>query len=100
MALRKGDRPGRIVYVFYQRVERAASSRRMPLTPILGAAMAHELGHALLPSGSHSASGLMRAVWTDVDFRNASSGFLTFNRQQGQLIAERLSGEQPLPAKN
>ena len=38
---------------------------------ILGHAAAHEIGHLLLGSNSHSPFGLMRARWSGQDLQNA-----------------------------
>ena len=41
---------------------------RIPLL-LLGAAMAHEIVHMLLPVGSHAESGLMRPQWSTEDLK-------------------------------
>jgi hypothetical protein len=56
----------------------------------LAHAMAHEIGHLLLPYG-HSATGLMRADWEGKDLRRAVQGQLKFTPQQAELIRTRLS---------
>ena len=53
-------------------------------------AMAHEMGHLLLPHGAHSVAGLMRAEWDRAQVRNAATGLLTFTPDQASLIRERL----------
>jgi hypothetical protein len=90
---------GRMAYVFYDRVERVARThlhtRRRTGTYdfddviVLGHAMAHEIGHLLLPYG-HSATGLMRAKWDDADLRRAVHGQLNFTAQQAESIRTRL----------
>jgi hypothetical protein len=92
---------GRMAYVFYNRVERIA---RTYLTPsrgrakrnsdidnviVLAHAMAHEIGHLLLPHG-HSATGLMRADWDGQDLHLAVRGQLRFTAVEAQLIRSRL----------
>jgi hypothetical protein len=67
---------GRMAYIFYDRVERVAQTHlntsREPGTDdmyaviVLAHAMAHEMGHLLLPYG-HSPTGLMRAEWDAKD---------------------------------
>lgn len=49
--------------VFYRRVEEAAKKARVSNFQILGVAMAHEIGHLLLGSNSHSRIGIMRPHW-------------------------------------
>jgi hypothetical protein len=80
---------GGLAYVFYDRVEGTALSSGVSIARLLGHAIAHEMGHMLLPSG-HSVNGLMRAAWDAVDFRLASQGCLHFTNQQGELILARL----------
>ncbi|HWW86149.1 MAG TPA: hypothetical protein VNZ26_21280 [Vicinamibacterales bacterium] len=56
----------------------------------MGRALAHELGHYLLASKTHSAKGLMRAVYTAAElFGPARLGF-TIDTAQRQEIADRL----------
>jgi len=90
---------GRMAYVFYDRVERTAQTylnvTREPGTDdmytviVLAHAMAHEVGHLLLPYG-HSPTGLMRAEWEAQDLRLAVNRQLNFTSEQGELMRERL----------
>jgi hypothetical protein len=90
---------GRMAYVFYDRVERVArthlhTGRRtgtydLDDIVVLAHAMAHEIGHLLLPYG-HSATGLMRANWDDADLRRALRRQLNFTAQQAESIRARL----------
>jgi hypothetical protein len=90
---------GRMAYVFYDRVERTAQTylnvTREPGTDdmytviVLAHAMAHEVGHLLLPYG-HSLTGLMRAEWEAQDLRLAVNRQLNFTSEQGELMRERL----------
>ena len=90
---------GRVAYVFYNRVERIARTRLNMSRQVerddlynlimLAHAMAHEIGHLLLPYG-HSATGLMRAEWDAKDMRLALDGRLNFTSEQAELIRGRL----------
>jgi hypothetical protein len=90
---------GQIAYVFYDRVESIAraylnraqinGSSEIDTVIVLAHAMAHEIGHLLLPHG-HSESGLMRADWNGSDLRNAVDGDLNFTPEQATLIRSRL----------
>ena len=90
---------GRMAYVFYDRVERVArtylhTGRRTGTydfdnVVVLAHAMAHEIGHLLLPYG-HSATGLMRAEWDEADLRRALRRQLNFTAQQAESIRTRL----------
>jgi hypothetical protein len=56
---------------------------------VLAMAIAHEVGHLLLPAG-HSNAGVMRADWDVQDFVLAVRGMLLFNARQGELMRARL----------
>jgi hypothetical protein len=91
---------GRMAYVFYNRVERIArtylnASRRRAMDDIdtvivLAHAIAHEVGHLLLPYG-HSATGLMRAGWNGQDLQLAVRGQLKFTPEEAELFRTRLT---------
>jgi hypothetical protein len=88
-----------MAYIFYDRVERVAQTHlnasREPGTDdmyaviVLAHAMAHEMGHLLLPYG-HSSTGLMRADWNAKDLRLAEDGRLNFTSEQAELIRGQL----------
>ena len=84
-------RPQQDVYatVFYSRVATAATDFGVDTYEILGCAMAHEVGHLLLGSQSHTTRGLMRAQWSRDDFLDAARRSLRFSRREGvQLQAQ------------
>ena len=74
------------VYVFYRRVEAEARRHTVSLALLLSCALAHELGHVLMPDRGHSAEGLMRACWKRDDFQNADRGQLRFNPEQAAVM--------------
>ena len=84
-----------VAYVFYRQVEAQARQYDVSLAMILASAIAHEVGHLLLPDGRHSPDGLMRACWTRGDFQRAEQGQLLFSSEQAALIRAR-TGLQPL----
>ena len=61
-------------------------------TSILALAMAHEIGHLLLPPPSHSTSGIKRPLWDGDDIRHAVLGQLTFTSAQSSLIRKKVVG--------
>jgi hypothetical protein len=95
---------GQIAYVFYDRVQSIAraylsrtqinGSSEIDTVIVLAHAMAHEIGHLLLPHG-HSETGLMRADWNGTDLRNAADGDLNFTPEQAALIRGRLLPQTP-----
>ena len=55
--------------VYVDRVESVARGAGIDARRVLGLAMAHEIGHVLLNSNTHSAAGLMRADWSRTELR-------------------------------
>jgi len=80
-------------YVFWRRVERASLTFTASLDQLLAVAIAHELGHMLLPDGSHAEGGLMRAPWDAGHFRAASAGLLAFSSVSAALIHREMAKE-------
>ncbi len=83
---------GRFAYVFYDRIRDVGQRSRYPAVTahILGAVIAHELGHLLLPYG-HSPIGLMRGDWGEQELQGTNFTWLRFTRAQGDLIRHRLA---------
>lgn len=82
---------GRRAYVFYDRIQSYARENRLAVSQVLGHVIAHEIGHLLLPFGSHSSSGLMRGSWTPVDLRPTTRGGMAFTADQAGLIRAQLA---------
>ena len=78
-----------VAYIFYRQVEAQARQYDVSLGLILASAIAHEVGHLLLPDGRHAPDGLMRACWTRDDFYRAEQGQLLFSTEQAALIRAR-----------
>ena len=64
--------------VFYRKVIETARSEECDPGLMLGATMAHEIGHLLLGSNAHSDRGVMRARVKREDVMQASRGELRF----------------------
>ncbi|MGA8596749.1 MAG: hypothetical protein WB676_18725 [Bryobacteraceae bacterium] len=81
-------RQGTHVTVFYDRIEQlSVSSASMPTAgTILGAAMAHEIGHVLLGSNEHSRTGIMKACWGQLEFRCLATKGLHFTADNREVI--------------
>jgi len=75
---------------FYEPVIKLESTSGVLAAVILGDAMAHELGHLLLGTNSHSESGLMRARWDQGNLAKAQKGTLSFSPVQALEIRRRL----------
>jgi hypothetical protein len=81
--------------LFHEPIRQLQEETHVSPSVILGHAMAHELGHLLLGTNSHSSSGLMRAHWTDEDLAKASKGNLRFSQEQSLSITNRLARRTP-----
>jgi hypothetical protein len=75
-----------MAYAFYSRIQDFSEIHRVEVGPILGGVIAHELGHLLLPYGSHSGSGLMSSSWDKELALRAAKGQLTFSEPESALI--------------
>jgi len=87
-------RRGRVAYILAYRVDDVAQAHGMDRAALLGAAMAHEVGHLLLSINAHSKTGIMRADWNEEDFRRASVKQLFFTAEQGTQIRSRMATAQ------
>ena len=74
-------------YVIWPRVQRLAQRASVRLDSLLAVAIAHEMGHMVLPNGSHAKRGVMRETWDANDLRSASAGLLRFSRESAVMIA-------------
>jgi hypothetical protein len=85
--------------VFYGRVEQLARGGTASVPVILGHAVAHEIGHLLLGSNSHSPLGLMRARWSRLDLQNACAGALVFGKHEAASIRDQVNryNQPPVP---
>ena len=90
MALPYADSGVRIV-VFYDRVEPLLGGHHAPQATVLGYVLAHEIAHVLQGIARHSETGIMRARWTDNDFKQMGIKVLMFTPEDVQLIRQRLA---------
>ena len=101
MANRSGDEDsvvgraaagGRTVKVLYHRLEDIRGGRSAQTAFLLGNVIAHEIGHLLLPRGSHSHVGLMVP---EMNISVATSRPLFFTLEQIDLIRSALTPAAP-----
>lgn len=78
--------PSRASVLFHRALE-LAKSRGVLLAAILGATMAHEIGHLLLKQGAHSAGGIMRAQWGAQELQSITHGRLGFTADEASRLA-------------
>ena len=87
----KGEGFGSNLSIFYHRVDELAESRQASRSLLLGHFIAHEIGHLLLGSSSHSRSGLMRVPWNRGQLERASLGTLRFTTKQAARMRVQVS---------
>jgi hypothetical protein len=80
----------RIANVFWNRVEEHAQRLNVSTPRFLAHTVAHELGHLLLGSNSHSPTGIMTARWDAPSVTRICQEGLYFNRQQSELIRSEM----------
>jgi hypothetical protein len=83
-----------VAYVFLDRVREFAERGHVDAWIVLGCAIAHELGHLLLPVNAHAADGIMRAQW-DSHVIARAGGFLSFAPDQAKLLRLRVASREP-----
>ncbi len=79
---------GVLATIFFHRI--GALSRGGSAAPILGNAIAHELGHLLLGPKAHSPTGIMTPHWSR-SFPNASPDSLQFTPDQAERLRTHVS---------
>jgi hypothetical protein len=85
---RKGA--GTLATVYMDRVEWMARQTGTDRRVLLGRAIAHELGHLLMPTSGHSARGLMRATWSSAELRRTRARDWAFEPAEVAAIRARL----------
>ena len=77
--------------IAWQAVRELVDSLNADPPALLGAAMAHELGHVLLGSQQHSRDGIMSAHLRSSQLALAARGTLLFNDAQAEAIRSEVS---------
>ena len=89
------DGTGRIAYVIYDRVRNVAWQAAIRDDDLLGYVMAHEIGHLLLPAGSHDTQGLMRPEWAVRELTSVDVLKLEFSQFQASQIRRAVERRHP-----
>ena len=86
--------PGVLAGVFLDRVLLIGRSARTWTFQIVGLLAAHEIGHLLLGTNSHSRAGIMRSELSDMTLRGTSWGHLRFSRSEANRMRDALRRRQ------
>ena len=84
-AILSGEFPS-IASVFFHRALDLEKGNLVDRSEVLGAMMAHELGHLLLGEHSHPKRGIMRGVWDDQDLKTIAKGRMWFTQEEAARI--------------
>ena len=80
---------GNYAVVYYPGLAGSKVAETLHTGKLLGLVVAHEVGHLLLGRNSHSADGLMAAVWQMSELRQATQGNLFFSHDQSDRMRAR-----------
>ena len=81
---------GTTAYVFMDKVASFTAANRVAADHVLACAMAHEIGHLLLPPNAHAADGIMRGSWHPALFPPRAPGVPGFPPAQARLLRIRV----------
>ncbi len=77
-----GFTAGRNIMISTERLDDIAQNSEQTCSRILGLAVAHEIGHALMGTNTHSSRGIMRARWYPKDLQEESRYPAYFTEEQ------------------
>ena len=81
--------------VFFDSLEVLHRDCDASIARVLGHVMAHEVGHLLLGSNSHSSVGIMCPSWHSEQLRMVRMGNLFFTPEQARVMRGKISNLQP-----
>ena len=85
------DGTGKYADVYFERIQWAHREFDADEAHLLGRVSAHELGHLLLGTHSHSNVGIMKPQWDPQTLRRIELGVLVFTKQQSRLMKTRIA---------
>ena len=83
---------GTTAYIFLDKVASFVAANRVAAEYVLACALAHEIGHLLLPPNAHDDSGIMRGSWHPGLFPPKAPGVPGFPPAQARLLRLRAGG--------
>jgi hypothetical protein len=88
-------RAGTLATIYADRVAWLAGEAAVDMPTLVGLAIAHEIGHLLLGTNAHSATGLMRAIWARAELERNVADDWRFGRSEAARMrssVRRLEG--------
>ena len=80
-----------VAYLFIRQITDVARAEEQPVSSVLAHVSAHELGHLLLATSSHSTRGLMQGRWDRETLLVASQGRLLFTAAEAETMRGQLA---------
>jgi hypothetical protein len=90
-AIDVSQRAGTLGTIYEDRVRALAVRAGVDQGDLLGRAIAHEIGHLLIGTASHSRFGLMRAVWASDQLKRGLPSDWTFSGREGLELRRQLA---------
>jgi len=84
------QRAGTLATVYVDRIVAMAAQSGVDVGELIGRVVAHEIGHLILGTTDHAASGLMRPAWTSAEIRRRRPWDWIFSAEQGAEMRYRL----------
>jgi hypothetical protein len=81
---------GTYCYIFENKLNEISGQMHINISRLLGYAMAHEIGHLLKGSHSHSPTGVMSGLWSGHQLEQAARGALQFTQQDASILRARV----------
>ena len=85
------DGSGCYADLFYEPMQQLHQSDGADIASLLGHVAAHEIGHLLLGTNSHSAEGIMHAHWTAQELANSKVAGLVFLEKEARRMRAKLT---------
>jgi hypothetical protein len=84
-------RSGTLATIFADRVNALSALAGTQSGPLLGRAIAHEIGHLLLGTTRHADRGLMRGLWTTIDLQKDQPWDWALSAEDGARMRRALA---------
>ncbi|MDQ2900301.1 MAG: hypothetical protein M3Y07_10935 [Acidobacteriota bacterium] len=81
------------VRIYDDHVREAAIRANLPHGVVLACAIAHEIGHVLLRTGTHAKWGLMSETLTSLEYQRMSARSLLFQNEESEKMRMNMGGE-------